>query len=51
MKKGREKEREDGKDGRGEERKRERGRAVRMDGVREGGTDILGEGESEKVRR
>ena len=46
MKNGREKEREDGKDGRdGEESKRERGRAVWMEGVSEGGTDTLGEGE------
>ena len=47
MKKGREKEGEDVKDGREGEERRERGRGkdVWMEGVREGGTDVLMEGE------
>ena len=47
MKKGREKEREDVKDRRGGEERRERGRGrdIWVEEVREGGTDVLREGE------
>ena len=48
MKNGRAKERERWERRRGEEGKRERGKEVWMEGVREGGTDVLREGESNR---